>query len=126
MINDVLSVLVTAGSSAHGSRTDTSATDATAAGGNALPASGANVPAAAPARPAPEPVDMTRVIEQVNRFLQSNHRNLSFRIDEGSGRTIITVTNPSTGEIVRQIPPEELLSVARALPGPGALLNAIT
>ncbi len=123
-MNDVASVIATGGTAAQGPRANTSAADATAAGGNALPVSGANAPAA-PVRPAPEPADMTRVIEQMNRFLQSNQRNLSFHVDESSGRTIITVSNPATGEIVRQIPPEELLAVARKIPLPGALLDAV-
>ncbi len=123
-MNDVVPVIATGATAAQGPRASTSATDASAAGGNALPARGANVPAA-PVRPAPEPVDMTRVIEQMNRFLQSNQRNLTFHVDESSGRTIITVMNPATGEIVRQIPPEELLAIARKIPDPGALLDAV-
>src|SRR5688572_10888170 len=50
----------------------------------------------------PEPVDLSRMTENLNRFLKTTQRNLSFRVDEQSGRTIITVLNPETGEIVRQ------------------------
>jgi flagellar protein FlaG len=114
------------GQPAGGRAANTSATEASAASGNALPVSGGSVPAAAAQpRPAPEPIDLSRVIEQMNRFLRMNERDLNFRVDESSGRTIITVVNPSTGEIVRQIPPEELLQLARNLRAAGVLFQAV-
>ncbi|HLV01697.1 MAG TPA: flagellar protein FlaG [Acidobacteriota bacterium] len=33
---------------------------------------------------------------------------LSFRVDEDSGRTFIVVTDPVSGETIRQVPPEEV------------------
>ncbi len=76
-------------------------------------------------RPAPRPVDLSRVVEGLNRFLESSQRNLNFRVDEASGRTVITVVNPETNEIVRQIPPEELLTLARTLREAGLLFDAL-
>jgi flagellar protein FlaG len=48
---------------------------------------------------------------------------LSFRVDESSGRTVITVLDATTREIVRQIPSEEVLALARAIETSGALLD---
>lgn len=76
-------------------------------------------------QPAPQPVDLSRVVETLNRFMESSQRNLNFRFDEASGRTIITVVNPQTNEIVRQIPPEELLSLARTMRDAGMLFDAL-
>ena len=47
------------------------------------------------------------------------------RIDQDSGRTIVTVKDKSTGEVVRQIPSEEVLRLAHNLGGKGrnGLLN---
>ena len=50
---------------------------------------------------------------QVNDFVKQLDRNLEFAVDESSGRVIITVREPETGKIIRQIPPEELLVIAR-------------
>lgn len=78
-----------------------------------------------PRPPPPQPPDLSRVTEGLNRYLQASSRNLNFRVDESSGRTIITVINPETEEVVRQIPPEELLNMARTMRDAGMLFDAI-
>lgn len=42
-------------------------------------------------------------------------RNLLFSIDDDSGRTIVKVVDNATKEVIRQIPSEEILSIAKAL-----------
>lgn len=49
----------------------------------------------------------------VNNFVKKIDRSLEFSVDETSGRVIITVREPETGKVVRQIPPEELLVIAK-------------
>lgn len=88
--------------------------------GQALPDGGKDVPV----RAEPPPIDISRAITNLNRFLQDSQRDFLFRLDQSSGRTIITIVNPSTGEIVRQIPPEEVLNAARTLRDAGILLSA--
>ena len=56
--------------------------------------------------------------------MQSMNRYLEFRIDQDSGRTVVTVKDKTTGDVVRQIPAEEVLRLAQNLGGKGgALLN---
>jgi len=55
------------------------------------------------------------MIEQVSEFVNSINKGLSFRVDEESGRDIVTVYEASTGDIIRQIPEEEMLEVLRRL-----------
>ena len=55
--------------------------------------------------------------------MSTNRRSLRFQVDEEGGRTVITVLNPHTQEVIRQIPSEELLSLARAFEELGALLD---
>ena len=57
--------------------------------------------------------DIDRAANKVNNFVKQIDRNLEFSVDEASGRVIITVREPETGKIVRQIPPEELLVIAK-------------
>lgn len=40
-------------------------------------------------------------------------RNLQFNIDEATGITVITVRDSQSDEVIRQIPSEELLALAR-------------
>ena len=61
----------------------------------------------------PTTSDVKQVAKQVNNFVKQLGRNLEFSVDESSGRVIITVRESETGKIVRQIPPEELLVIAK-------------
>ncbi|GAB2665875.1 flagellar protein FlaG [Vibrio panuliri] len=56
-----------------------------------------------------------KVVEQMNEFISSMQTGLSFRSDEQSGRNVVTIYEQSTGEIIRQIPDEEMLEVLRRL-----------
>jgi flagellar protein FlaG len=40
-------------------------------------------------------------------------RNLSFSVDQVSGYNVVRVVNPDTGELIRQLPSEELLKISR-------------
>ena len=55
------------------------------------------------------------VAEQLNEYLRSSSRDLEFHVDSGANTTVVTVRNPSTGEVVRQIPNEEALRIMRNL-----------
>jgi flagellar protein FlaG len=41
--------------------------------------------------------------------------DLQFSVHEASGRTVVTVTDAVTGEVIREIPPPELLNLAARL-----------
>jgi flagellar protein FlaG len=51
----------------------------------------------------------------LNQQLKANGRHLSFQMDEKIDRPIITVRNLETGEVVRQIPTEEIVRMAHSL-----------
>jgi flagellar protein FlaG len=52
---------------------------------------------------------------QLNDYVQSVQRALEFSVDEQTGATVITVLDAETHEVIRQIPPQEVLAVAREL-----------
>ncbi|MEP7242553.1 MAG: flagellar protein FlaG [Gammaproteobacteria bacterium] len=54
------------------------------------------------------------VSAQIDSYLRSVGRTLDFTVDEQSGHPIITVRD-SSGEVIRQIPNEEALRLARSL-----------
>jgi flagellar protein FlaG len=64
-------------------------------------------------------------VRQIEAFLQRMNRYLEFQVDEQSGRTVVTAKDRNTGEVIRQIPSEEVLRLARNLGGaaPAALVN---
>ena len=69
---------------------------------------------------------LEEVVSNINDFVQSIQRNLQFSVSEDGSRTIITVINPETEEVIRQIPPEEVLAISAALRDQikeGVLLN---
>lgn len=89
-----------------------------AAGGNNPPQS--EVAATAASR--------EEVLEAVNKmqdYMQIIDRDLHFSIDEDSGVTIVKVIDPSTDEVVRQIPSEEVMRVIHSLESGGGLLSGI-
>lgn len=42
-------------------------------------------------------------------------RDLRFSVDEETGRTVVKVLDSRSGEVIRQIPPEEMLALAEDL-----------
>ena len=72
-------------------------------------------PASLPAEPSAAAVK--QAARQLEAFMQSMNRYLEFRIDEDSGRTVVTVKDRTTGDTIRQIPSEEVLRLAQNLGG---------
>lgn len=58
---------------------------------------------------------LDETIVQLNNSLQNIQRNLKFSVDNDAGRIVISVTDKETDELVRQIPSEEVLELARNL-----------
>ncbi len=54
-------------------------------------------------------------VSQLKNLVQSVQRDLQFSIDDFSGRTVITVLDSKTEEIIRQIPSEEVLALAKSI-----------
>jgi uncharacterized FlaG/YvyC family protein len=59
--------------------------------------------------------EITEAVDFVNNFVQQSNRNLEFAIAESSGRVVITVREAETGNIIRQIPPEEVLALSELI-----------
>ncbi len=57
--------------------------------------------------------------EQIESYLRRANTNLEFRVDQAAGRVVVTVRERATGELIRQIPSEEVLWVAARLGEPG-------
>lgn len=54
-------------------------------------------------------------VTKLNDYIQNVQRDLEFRTDDASGKTIVTVIDRQTDEVVRQIPDEVALTMAQNL-----------
>ena len=68
-------------------------------------------------------VDVERALQRLHDLMSNSQRSLRFQVDQISGRTVITVLDATTNEVVRQIPPPEWLEVVRRLEQAGTLLD---
>ena len=58
---------------------------------------------------------VARAAEQIQSFVKEMGRNLSFSVDQVTGYNVVRVVNPDTNEVIRQLPSEELLKIARSM-----------
>ena len=56
---------------------------------------------------------VAKAAAQLQEFVSSMGRNLNFSVDEATGYNVVRVVNPDTGELIRQLPSEELLKISR-------------
>lgn len=63
--------------------------------------------------------------QQLDSYLKSAARNLEFRVDERSGRVVVTVHDTATGDVIRQIPNEETLRLAEHISDPAHGAHAV-
>jgi flagellar protein FlaG len=85
-------------------------------------ASAAEAPAVKADAPPQEAVK--HAAQVIGRALQSLSRSLEFSIDESSGKTVVRVVDAETGGLIRQMPSQEALDIARAIDRlPGLLLR---
>ncbi|MCF7986251.1 MAG: flagellar protein FlaG [Methylovulum sp.] len=54
-------------------------------------------------------------VNNINNFFQMTKRSMQFSINEDTGRTIIEIKDEKTGDIIRQIPSEEVLQLEKKL-----------
>ena len=69
----------------------------------------------APAAPPVEVRKIESVTRQIDSFLRSMNKSLQFRLDESSGRMIVSICDAETGEVIRQVPGEEAMRIAQNL-----------
>lgn len=86
-----------------------------AGSGNALPAEGKSAPepASAPKIDIPE-VSIEQVVAQIQEFISQSQRDLEFRVDDSTGRTVVSVFG-GNGELIRQFPSAEILKIVATL-----------
>ena len=66
---------------------------------------------------APEPslAALRLATRQVEQAVRAQASSLNFSIDQSSGKTMVKVTDSETGQVLRQIPSDEMLSLSQVL-----------
>ena len=65
---------------------------------------------------APSQEQIQQAVQDIKRAIQPAASNsLSFSIDQSTGKTLVKVTDAQTGDVIRQIPSEEVLDLARSI-----------
>jgi flagellar protein FlaG len=114
MASDVLSH-ATAAPSAGSSQTQSS-TGATGATSGAEQISSATDTKMQEASTAPASLqEVEQAMEEVRNAIAPMAQDLLFSIEEDTGKTVIKVVDSSTDEVIRQIPSEEIITIAKAL-----------
>ena len=58
---------------------------------------------------------LEKVAQQLQDFMGEMNRSLQFKVDEDSGRDVIKVLDKDSGEVIKQYPSEEVLSLVSKL-----------
>lgn len=69
-------------------------------------------------RPVSNQVDSEKVkssLDQLNKLAKQFARDLEFTVDEDTGENVVKVIDTQSKEVIRQMPTEEMLAIAKAL-----------
>ena len=91
----------------------------------------AESPKAVAAKPEVSPTlsleKMEQIVQVANATLESANNSLRFQVDDSVKAPIVTVVDQDSGEVIRQLPSEELVRIARSIESMrGVLFDAIT
>jgi len=64
---------------------------------------------------APEPAQLAQAVDDLNQRFRDTRTDLRFSVDEDSGQMVVSIVDAADGKVLRQMPTEEALRVAKAL-----------
>jgi flagellar protein FlaG len=63
----------------------------------------------------PDKQKLNEVVKNMNDFLQMVRRTLQFSVDDESGEMVIQIKDAETNQVIRQIPSEEMIKLAKQM-----------
>ena len=54
-------------------------------------------------------------LKNINNFFQMSKRTMQFSVNEDTGKMVVEIKDEKTGEVIRQIPSEEVLQLEKKL-----------
>lgn len=85
-----------------------------AAGGQSLPMLESDIPMDMPMEEESRE-ELSQAMEAVADYVQNIAREINFSIDEEKEEYVVTVSDQETGEVIRQIPSQEMLELSKYL-----------
>ena len=61
----------------------------------------------------PSNATVEAIAKQMQQALSSSNTGLKFSVDNSTGKTIVSVVEEKTGDVIRQIPNEEMMAISR-------------
>lgn len=59
--------------------------------------------------------ELAKAVRQINKSLQASNQGVEFSVDADSKRTVVKVVDQETQQVLRQMPTQEALDIAKAL-----------
>lgn len=63
----------------------------------------------------PSSKDVQDAVKSMNDFVGTINNSLKFSVDDETGKTIVKVMDIETKEVIKQIPSEEMIAIAKAV-----------
>ena len=63
----------------------------------------------------PSAEKLKEVVDNINRALKLANRNIEFSVDESTSKQVVRLVDSDTGDLIRQFPTDEMLSISRAI-----------
>lgn len=64
---------------------------------------------------APSTEEVAKAVQDINRTIQAMSQNLEFSVDAHNQNVVVKVVDQQTKEVLRQIPSEEAIEIAKSL-----------
>ena len=78
-----------------------------------------------PDAPPPTAAAVTDAVKQINRVVREAGQSIEFSVDDDSGRTVVKVVDTETNKVLRQLPSEAAMAIAKGLDSvKGMLINS--
>lgn len=58
---------------------------------------------------------VTKAVQDINKTIQATHQGLEFSVDKGSHEVVVKLIDQQTKQVLRQIPTQEALEIAKSL-----------
>lgn len=59
--------------------------------------------------------ELNNLVDKANETIQRRFSNLKFTVAEGTNINVVRIEDTDTGELIRQIPSETMIAIARAM-----------
>lgn len=63
----------------------------------------------------PSPAELKQAVENINKVLKQNNKNLEFSVDTDTKKMLVKLVDTETGDVIREFPSKEALAIARSI-----------